>query len=65
MEQQIQQAFNDSVGVILTYLDEAGVGSAVKRAVKTEMYALCDNKIKPLLGKDQEEVRDYEGNYNR
>ena len=57
MDQEIQQAFNDSVGVILTYLDEAGVGSATKRAVKTEMYDLCDRKIKPMFeGIGMEEV---------
>lgn len=48
-EEQIQKAFNDSIGVVLTYLDEAGCGFATKRAVKTELWDLCDRKIKPLL----------------
>lgn len=49
MDQKVQKAFNDSVGAILTYLDEAGVGFATKKAVKAELYELCDKKIKPLL----------------
>ena len=58
MEQEIQQAFNDSVGAILTYLDEANVGFAIKKAVRSELWELCDRKIKPLLeglGHGQEE----------
>lgn len=47
-EQEIQKAFNDSIGAILTYLDEAGVGFATKKAVKSELWDLCDKKIKPL-----------------
>ena len=49
MEQEIQQAFNDSVGAVLTYLDEADCGFATKKAVRSELWELCDRKIKPLL----------------
>ena len=49
MEQEIQQAFNDSIGAVLTYLDEAEVGFAIKKAVRSELWELCDRKIKPLL----------------
>lgn len=48
-EEKVQAAFNDSVGVILTYLDEAKVGSAIKRSVKTELYELCDDEMKVLV----------------
>ena len=51
MEQEIQKSFNDSIGAILTYLDEAEVGFATKKAVKSELWELCDKKIKPLFGK--------------
>jgi hypothetical protein len=50
VEEQIQRAFNDSIGAVLTYLDEAGCGFTTKKAVKTELWELCDRKIKPLLG---------------
>ena len=50
MDDQIQKAFNDSIGVILTYLDEAGTGMAIKAAVRGELWSLCDRKIKPMLG---------------
>ncbi|HUV72254.1 MAG TPA: hypothetical protein VMW25_04540 [Clostridia bacterium] len=50
MDEAIQKAFNDSVGAILTYLDEAEVGFTCKKAVKSELWDLCDKKIKPLLG---------------
>ena len=63
-EQQVQQAFNDSVGVILTYLDEAETGLTTKRAVKAELWDLCDKKIKPLLEKEQGEERD-DSRFNR
>ena len=49
MEDKIQKAFNDSVGAILTYLDEANVGFAIKKAVRSELWELCDRKIMPLL----------------
>jgi hypothetical protein len=48
-EEAMQKAFNDSIGVILTYLDEADVGMAIKRAVKTELWSLHDNKVAPLV----------------
>ena len=51
MEQVIQQAFNNSIGAILQYLDEAEVGFAIKKAVKSELWELCDKKIMPLVGK--------------
>ena len=53
MDKDIQKAFNDSIGVILTYLDEAEVGSGIKAAVKGELWGLCDKKIKPLIGEGQ------------
>jgi hypothetical protein len=65
MDQAIQQAFNDTVGEILTYLDEAGVGFTCKKAVKTALYELCDKKIKPLgLGEGYGKY-DQDGNGNR
>lgn len=51
MEKDIQQAFNNSIGAVLTYLDEAEVGFAIKKAVKSELWELCDKKIMPLVGK--------------
>ena len=51
MEEEIQKAFNNAVGAILMYLDESEVGFTTKKAVKSEMWELCDRKIKPLLGK--------------
>ena len=50
MEQDIQKAFNDSIGAVLTYLDEANVGFAIKKAVKSELWELCDRKIMPMIG---------------
>ena len=53
----IQKSFNDSVGAILTYLDESEVGFTTKKAVKSELWELCDKKIMPLakgLGNDSE-----------
>lgn len=50
MEEEIQKAFNDSIGAILTYLDEAEAGFMCKKAVKSTLWELCDKKIKPLLG---------------
>ena len=49
MEQAIQKSFNDSIGAILTYLDEASCGFATKKAVRSELWELCDKKIKPLI----------------
>lgn len=49
LDDKIQKAFNDTIGAVLTYLDEAGVGFTTKKAVKTELWELCDRKIKPLL----------------
>ena len=51
MDKDIQKAFNDSIGAILTYLDEAEVGFGTKKAVKSELWELCDKKIMPLIGK--------------
>ena len=51
MDKVIQKSFNDSIGAILTYLDEAEVGFATKKAVKSELWELCDKKIMPLIGK--------------
>lgn len=48
MDQEIQQAFNDTVGEILNYLDEANCSFTLKKAVKSALYELCDKKIKPL-----------------
>ena len=58
IQDQVQADFNSTVGVVLTYLDEAGVGTAIKRAVKTEIYSLCDDKVMKIiedLGKGKEE----------
>ena len=63
MDKEIQKAFNDSIGAILTYLDEAGVGFATKKAVKSELWELCDKKIKPLgLGESYGTESDSVGN---
>jgi len=48
MEQEIQDAFHDSVGAIMQYLDDAEATSLLKRAIRTELWELCDKKIKPL-----------------
>ena len=48
MDNDIQQAFNNSIGAISTYLDEAEVGFATKKAVKSELWELCDKKIMPM-----------------
>ena len=63
--QQVQQAFNDSVGVILTYLDEAEVGLSTKRAVKAEMWELCDRKIMPMVEELEQEGETNDGRFNR
>ena len=60
MDEEVQKAFNDSIGAILTYLDEAEVGFAIKKAVRSELWELCDKKIKPLikgLGHDEADTR--------
>lgn len=62
MEKEIQKAFNDSVGTILTFLDEAGVSLTLKRAVKSEMWDLCDKKIKPLFHGVKGNGLDVDGN---
>ena len=49
LDNKIQKAFNDTIGAVLTYLDEAEVGFTTKKAVKSELWELCDRKIKPLL----------------
>ena len=54
MEDRIQKSFNDAIGAILTYLDEAEVGFATKKAVKSELWELCDKKIMPLVGQGLE-----------
>lgn len=51
MEKEIQKAFNDSIGAVLTYLDEAEATFTTKKAVKSELWELCDRKIMPLLAK--------------
>ena len=51
MEDRIQKSFNDTIGAILTYLDEAEVGFTCKKAVKSELWELCDKKIMPLVGR--------------
>ena len=60
MDKEILKAFNNSIGAILTYLDEAECGFATKKAVKSELWELCDKKIMPLitnkgLGNDNDE----------
>lgn len=64
----IQKAFNDTVGAVLVYLDEAQVGLAIKKAVKAEIYELCDKKIQPWF-KERDEERggqlDDDTNFNR
>lgn len=73
VQEKVQKAFNDSIGVILTYLDEAEVGMAIKRAVKAELWALCDKNITPIIdglgkgtsGKDKKETSFHENNFNR
>lgn len=60
LDREIQKAFNDTVGAVLSYLDEADVKSSVKQAVKSKLYELCDRKIKPLLegqGNGQDDSR--------
>ena len=59
MEQEIQKNFNNSIGAVMQYLDEAEVGFAIKKAVKAELWELCDKKIMPMAqglgnGKTQE-----------
>ena len=49
-EDFILKSFNDSIGAVLTYLDESGAGFATKKAVKSELWELCDKKILPLIG---------------
>ena len=66
MENRIQKSFNDTIGAILTYLDEAEVGFMCKKAVKSELWELCDKKIMPLIGQGvgngQETQQDTAGN---
>ncbi len=49
-------------------LDEAQVGFAIKKAVKAEIYELCDKKIQPWF-KERDEERggqlDDDTNFNR
>ena len=67
MEQEIQKSFNNSIGAVMQYLDEAEVGFAIKKAVKSELWELCDKKIMPLTGKglgnDTTEQTDNIGNH--
>ena len=49
MDQEINNAFNKTIGAVLTYLDEAQCGFATKKAVKSELWELCDNKIVPMF----------------
>lgn len=65
--EEVQLVFNDTVGAVLVYLDEAKVGFTLKKAIRAEIYELCDKQIKPLvavLEGQQEEVED-EGKFNR
>lgn len=48
-EEKIQKAFNDSIGEVLCYLDEAKASFTLKKVIKTALWELCDRKIKPLL----------------
>ena len=69
MNQEVQRAFHGTVGAVLAYLDEDETGSAVKRAIKAELWDLCDKKIQPLIeeletGKGRE-TDDEEANGNR
>lgn len=51
MDQEIQNSFNNSIGAVMQYLDEAAVGFAIKKAVKSELWELCDKKIMPMIGR--------------
>jgi len=53
-EAKIQTAFHESVGAIMQYLDDSDSTSLLKRAIRDELWGLCDNKIKPILGKGSE-----------
>jgi len=64
MEPDVQKAFNNTVGAIMQYLDEANVGFAIKKAVRSELYELCDKKIKPLI-EGPEHGSGQEENFNR
>ena len=58
MEKQIDKAFNDSIGVIMTILDESNASFTVKTVIKGELWKLCDRKIKPMAkGEDYDEDR--------
>jgi hypothetical protein len=48
-EKIILGSFNNTIGAILTYLDEAEVGFGTKKAVKSELWELCDKKIMPIM----------------
>ena len=50
MDEKIQDAFNTTIGAILNYLDEADASFMLKKAVRSELWELCDKKIKPLIG---------------
>lgn len=62
MEQEIQQAFNNSIGAVMQYLDEAEVGFAIKKAVKAELWELCDKKMMPLLAEGLGYEQEINGN---
>ena len=55
----IQKSFNNAIGNVMQYLDEAEVGFGTKRAVKAELWDLCDKYIKPamaeVIGNEQEQ----------
>ena len=65
LEQVIQRAFNNSIGAVMQYLDEAEVGFAIKKAVKSELWELCDKKIMPQFGKglgNEQRINEANGN---
>jgi hypothetical protein len=51
MDEKIQEAFHTSIGAVLNYLDEAEASFMLKKAIRSELWELCDKKIKPLIGK--------------
>lgn len=71
-EEKVQFAFNDAVGVVMSYLDDEGVGGVAKRVIKERIYALCDEEMKPLVENLSQEIGqgpgqgdEDEGNFNR
>ena len=67
-EQELQKAFNDTFGQVLTFLDESNVGLTCKKAVKSSLYELLDRTIKPMLtgkGKGNYDSEDQDSRGNR